>query len=54
MTNKYSSVDRIYKLHELFAVDFKKSEKDSEKDSQIVYEESRMGRLTNIDSNLTA
>lgn len=50
MINKYSSVDRLYKLHELFAVDFKKSEKDS----QILHKESRVVRLPDIDSNLTA
>lgn len=50
MINKYSSVDRLYKLHELFAVDFKKLEKDS----HIVNEESRVVRLPDIDSNLTA
>ena len=47
---KYSSVDRLYKLHELFAVDFKKSEQDS----QIIQKESNVIRLTEIDTNLTA
>lgn len=47
---RYSSVDRFYKLHELFAVDFKKSEQDS----QIIHKEANGVRLTEIDSNLTA
>ena len=47
---KYSSVDRLYKLHELFAVDFKKSEQDA----QIVQKESNVTRLTEIEHNLTA
>ena len=47
---KYSSVDRFYKLYELFAVDFRKSEQDF----QVMQEESNLMRLTEIDSNLTA
>lgn len=49
MMNKYSSVDRLYKLYELFAVDFKKSEQDS----QIVNKESNGIKLPDIDSHLT-
>ena len=47
---RYSSVDRFYKLHELFTVDFKKSEQDA----QIVHKDSNGARLTEIDSSFTA
>ena len=47
---KYSSVDRFYKLYELFAVDFNKSEQDS----QRIHQESNLMRLTEIEHNLTA
>ena len=36
MMKKYNSVDRFYKLHELFNTDFQKSEQNS----QILEEES--------------
>ena len=47
---KYSSVDRFYKLYELFAVDFNKSEQDS----QRIHQESNVMKLTEIDQDLTA